>query len=141
MAAELASGEIDSESIAITARRDRLITGLIDIIDKTRLNGHPEKRLPGNVNLSFEYVDGATLLSNLDSEGICASTGSACSASNVEPSHVLLAIGLPGNIAHNALRMTLGKWTTDEDIERVIGILPEIVHRIRESAPAYKSIL
>ena len=97
------------------ALRDRLIEGILGSIPDTRLNGHPTNRLPNNTNVSFEYIEGESMLLSLDMEGIAASTGSACTSSTLEPSHVLLAIGLPHEIAHGSIRFSLGRWTTDED--------------------------
>ena len=138
-AAELARQEINGEAERLTYLRDRLIKGLMERIDHTRLNGHPIMRLPNNVNVSVDYVEGESILLNLDLEGICASTGSACSSSNLEPSHVLLALGLSPEQAHGSLRLTLGKWTTEEEIDRVLDILPGIVAKLRAMSPLLKS--
>ncbi len=136
-AAELAGLEIDEEAERITGLRNRLIKGLLEI-EEVRLNGHPEIRLPNNVNISVAYVEGESMVLNLDLEGICASTGSACSSSSLEPSHVLLALGLPPELAHGSLRMTLGKWTMEDDIERVLEVLPGIITKLRAMSPLYK---
>lgn len=138
-AAELAKSEIDEEARRLTLLRDKLTKNLLERIEHTQLNGHPTRRLPNNVNISVEYVEGESMCLNLDLEGICASTGSACSSSSAEPSHVLLAIGLPPQQAHGSLRFTLGKWTTEEDIERVLGVLPGIVSKLRAMSPLLKS--
>jgi cysteine desulfurase len=138
-AAELARQEINEEAEGLICLRDRLIVDLAKRIDHTRLNGHPVKRLPNNVNISVDYVEGESMLLNLDLEGICASTGSACSSGSLEPSHVLLAMGLRHEQAHGSLRFTLGKWTTDEEIERILKTLPEIVIRLRAMSPLLKS--
>ena len=138
-AAELARQEINGEAERLTYLRDRLIKGLMERIDHTRLNGHPIMRLPNNVNVSVDYVEGESILLNLDLEGICASTGSACSSSNLEPSHVLLALGLSPEQAHGSLRLTLGKWTTEEEIDRVLDTLPGIVAKLRAMSPLLKS--
>ncbi len=137
-AAELARQEMSQEAEHITRLRDWLIKGLLERIDHVRLNGHPKKRLPGNVNLSVEYVEGESMVLNLDLAGICASTGSACSSSSLEPSHVLLAMGLPHEQAHGSLRLTLGRWTTEEEIEKVLDVLPGIVARLRAMSPLLK---
>jgi len=137
-AAELARQEMSQEAEHITRLRDWLIKGLLERIDHVRLNGHPQKRLPGNVNLSVEYVEGESMVLNLDLAGICASTGSACSSSSLEPSHVLLAMGLPHEQAHGSLRLTLGRWTTEEEIEKVLDVLPGIVARLRAMSPLLK---
>ena len=103
------------------------IRGILSGIEETRLNGHPTQRLPNNVNISIEFVEGESLLLNLDMEGIACSTGSACTSSSLEPSHVLLAIGLPHEIAHGSLRFSLGQGTTAAEVERVLQVLPAIV--------------
>jgi cysteine desulfurase len=105
------------------------------------LNGHPEKRLPGNVNVSLEFIEGESMLLLLDSLGICASSGSACTSGTLDPSHVLLAIGLPHEIAHGSLRLTLGEENTDEDVDRVLEELPKIVERLRAMSPLYQKEL
>jgi cysteine desulfurase len=109
-AAELAGQEMGAEAERLTPLRDRLIQGILEGIDHSYLNGHPVKRLPNNANLSFDFVEGESMCLNLDLKGICASTGSACSSSSLEPSHVLLAMGVPSQLAHGSLRFTLGKW-------------------------------
>jgi cysteine desulfurase len=119
--------------------RDRFIKGLLERIDRTRLNGHPLKRLPNNANISVEFVEGESMLLNLDLEGVCASTGSACSSSSLKPSHVLLATGLSPEQAHGSLRFSLGRWTTEEDIDRVLEVLPRVVARLRAMSPLLKS--
>ncbi|MFC2020611.1 cysteine desulfurase NifS [Chloroflexota bacterium] len=138
-AVELARQEINEEAERLTSLRDRLINGLQERIDHVRLNGHPVKRLPNNVNVSVEYVEGESMLLNLDLEGICASTGSACTSGSLEPSHVCLAMGLPHEQAHGSLRLTLGKWTEEEDINRVLEVLPGIVAKLRAMSPMLKS--
>jgi len=138
-AAELAQQDMNQEAERLTSLRDKLITGLLERIDHIRLNGHPIVRLPHNVNISVDYVEGESMVLNLDLEGICASTGSACSSSSLEPSHVLLAIGLSHEQAHGSLRFTLGKWTTGEEIERVLDVLPKIVTKLRAMSPLVKS--
>jgi cysteine desulfurase len=137
-AVELARLEMGSESERLTSLRNHLIDGLLASMKDIRLNGHPVIRLPNNVNLSVSYVEGESMVHNLDMEGICASTGSACSSSSLEPSHVLLAIGLPPELAHASIRFTLGKWTTEDDIERVLKVLPGIVENLRAMSPLYK---
>ena len=107
-AIELATADIEGHNSRIRAMRDRLIKGVLETIPNARLNGHPEKRLPGNFNISFEFIEGESMLLWLDDEGICASTGSACTSGSLEPSHVLLATGLPVEISHGSLRLTLG---------------------------------
>jgi len=121
--------------------RDILIEGLVRKIEFTHLNGHPERRLPNNVNMSIEFVEGEASLASLDYEGICASTGSACSAESLEPSHVLTAMQIPPEEARCSLRFSLGKWTSESDIERVLHILPEIIVKLRAVSPLYKAAL
>ena len=137
-AAELARLEMNEEAERLTCLRDKLITGLLERIDHIRLNGHPVKRLPNNVNVSVDFVEGESMLLNLDLEGICASTGSACSSGSLEPSHVLLAMGLSHEQAHGSLRFTLGKWTTEEETERVLETLTGIVTKLRAMSPLLK---
>jgi len=138
-AVELAQQEISEEAERLTYLRDQLINGLLERIDHTRLNGHPIMRLPNNVNVSVDFIEGESMLLNLDLEGICASTGSACSSASLEPSHVLLALGLAHEQAHGSLRFSLGKWITDEEIERVLDVLPGIVAKLRAMSPLLKS--
>jgi len=138
-AAELARQEMDEEVQRLTRLRNQLIKGLLERIDHVRLNGHPQKRLPNNINLSVDFVEGESMLLNLDLEGICASTGSACSSSSLEPSHVLLAMGLSHEQAHGSLRFTLGKWTTEEEIGQVLEVLPRIVAKLRAMSPLLTS--
>ena len=138
-AVELAQQEISEEAERLAYLRDQLIKGLLERIDHTRLNGHPIMRLPNNVNVSVDFVEGESMLLNLDLEGICASTGSACSSASLEPSHVLLALGLAHEQAHGSLRFSLGKWSTDEEIERVLDVLPGIVAKLRAMSPLLKS--
>ena len=138
-AVELARQEMGEEAERLTYLRDQLIKGLLERIDHTCLNGHPLKRLPNNVNVSVDFVEGESMLLNLDLEGICASTGSACSSSSLEPSHVLLALGLSPEQAHGSLRFSLGKWTRDEEIERVLEVLPRVIAKLRAMSPLLKS--
>jgi len=138
-AVELARQEMSQEAKRLTFLRDQLIKGLLERIEHTRLNGHPIMRLPNNVNISVDFVEGESMLLNLDLEGICASTGSACSSSSLEPSHVLLAMGLSHEQAHGSLRFTLGKWTSEEEVGRVVEVLPRIVAKLRAMSPLLKS--
>jgi cysteine desulfurase len=108
-------------------------------IDDIHLNGHPVERLPNNINLTVPYTEGESVVLNLDEKGVCISTGSACTSSSMEPSHVLVAIGLPQETAYSSFRMTLGKWTTEEEIDRMLEILPETVADIRSMSPLYKT--
>lgn len=134
-AAEIARNELADRVAHLSALRNKLISGLQTRIGHLRLNGHPEQRLPGNVNVSIEFVEGESLLLNLDLKGIAASSGSACTSGSLDPSHVLLAIGLPHEIAHGSLRMTLGRENTEADIDYVLEVLPEIVGRLRAMSP------
>jgi len=138
-AVELAGQTMNREVERLSYLRDKLIEGLVERIDNIRLNGHPRKRLPNNVNISIDFVEGESMLLNLDLEGICASTGSACSSSSLEPSHVLLALGLPAEQAHGSLRFTLGRENTEADVERVLEVLPGIVAGLRTMSPLLKS--
>jgi len=137
-AVELAQQEMTEEAERLSFLRDKLITGLQEGIDHSRLNGHPVNRLPNNVNVSIEYVEGESMVLNLDLEGICCSTGSACTSSSLEPSHVLLAINLSHELAHGSLRFSLGKWNTEEDIDKVLNTLPGIISRLRAMSPLVK---
>jgi len=138
-AVEIARQEMNEEAERVTYLRDKLISGLLAQIDHIRLNGHPTNRLPNNVNVSISFAEGESMCLNLDLEGICVSTGSACSSSVTEPSHVLLALGLPPLQAHSSLRFSLGKWTTEEEIDRVLEVLPRIVAKLRAMSPLMKS--
>jgi cysteine desulfurase len=138
-AIELAGQTMNKEAERLSNLRDKLIKGLVERIDHIRLNGHPRKRLPNNVNVSVDFVEGESMLLNLDLEAICASTGSACSSASLEPSHVLLALGLPPDQAHGSLRFTLGRENTEEDIERVLEVLPRIVAKLRAMSPLLKT--
>ena len=138
-AAEIAQREMMEGVERIAGLRDRLIRGLLENIGDVCLNGHPTKRLPNNVNMSIRYVEGESMVLNLDLEGIAASTGSACSSGNLDPSHVLLAIGLSHELAHGSLRFTLGRETTEADIDRVLEVLPQIVAKLRAMSPLVKS--
>ena len=134
-AVELAGSDMRAELSRQSVLRDRLASGLLSAVEDSRLNGHPVRRLPNNVNISFAFVEGEGLLLNLDMEGIAVSTGSACTSSSLEPSHVLAAIGLPVELAHGSLRFSLGRDTTQQDIERVLQVMPGIVYRLRAMSP------
>jgi cysteine desulfurase len=138
-AVEIARQEMDEEAKRVTSLRDKLISGLRAQIDHIRLNGHPRQRLPNNVNVSIFFAEGESMCLSLDLEGICVSTGSACSSGSLEPSHVMIALGLPPEQAHSSLRLTLGKWTTEEEIDRVLEVLPRIVSRLRAMSPLLKN--
>jgi cysteine desulfurase len=137
-AVEIAGQEMGPEAIRLAGYRDRLIQGLIEKIEYTKLNGHPRQRLPNNVNISMAFVEGEATLLSLDMEGICASTGSACSSESLEPSHVLTAMCVPVEEARCSIRFSLGKWTAEEDIQKVLTALPQILTKLRAMSPLYK---
>ncbi len=136
-AIELAVTDMPARSERIQSLRDRLIEGIIPSVANTRLNGHPTKRLPGNVNFSFEFIEGEALLLSLDLKGIAGSSGSACTSGSLDPSHVLLGIGLSHEIAHGSLRLTLGDQNTEEEVDYVLEVLPQVVQRLREMSPLF----
>jgi cysteine desulfurase len=136
-AIELACEDIEGKAQAVTELRDMLIAGILANIPQVRLNGDPVHRLPNNVNISVRFVEGEALLLRLDLAGIAASSGSACTSGSLDPSHVLLAIGLPHEIAHGSLRLSLSKRTTREEIEEVLRVLGEVVRKLREMSPLY----
>jgi len=136
-AIELAVQDIPGHNARLKALRDKLINGILSSVDHVRLNGHPEKRLPGNANFSFEYIEGESLLLSLDMKGIAGSSGSACTSGSLDPSHVLLAIGLPHEIAHGSLRLTLGDDNTEDEIDYVLEVVPQVVQRLREMSPLF----
>jgi cysteine desulfurase len=121
--------------------RDYLISRVLEEIPYTKLNGHPTDRLPNNANFSFRFIEGESLLIMLDMKGVCASSGSACTSGSLDPSHVLLAIGLPHEIAHGSLRLTLSDETTKEDIDYVVDCLKEIVANLRNMSPLYEDFM
>jgi len=136
-ACEIAGKRMESDVRRLTDMRDRLIKGVLEI-EESYLNGHPEKRLPNNAHFRFTAVEGESLLLSLDDKGVAASTGSACSSKELKPSHVLLAIGLNEVQAHGSLRLTLGRKNTREEVDYVVGILPEIVKKLRDMSPLWK---
>lgn len=136
-AAELALAIMDKEAERQSQLRDEFIQTILKNIPDARLNGHPAKRLPNNVNISFEGIEGESILLNLDMEGIAASTGSACSSSSLKPSHVLLSIGLTHEFAHGSVRFSLGKHTKQEELDHVAEVLPGIVKKLRAMSPLY----
>ena len=138
-AIELAVANLDAEAKRLEKLRDKLTTELLQSIPETRLNGHPTQRLPHNANISFEYIEGESLILSLDMKGIAVSSGSACTSGSLDPSHVLMAMGLTHQTAHGSLRMTLGKDTTEEDIDYVVQELKVIVARLREMSPVWES--
>ena len=139
-AIELATAEMNEKVARLTTLRDRLISGIQAQIPYCRLNGHPTKRLCNNVNFSFEFIEGESLLLMLDMKGVAASSGSACTSGSLDPSHVLLAIGLKHEIAHGSLRLSIGDFTTEEDIDYVLEVLGPIVQRLRDMSPLYEEV-
>lgn len=136
-AIELAMQELEEHNARLTKLRDQLIDGILTSIPDVRLNGHRTERLPGNVNVSVRYIEGEALLMRLDLAGIAASSGSACTSGSLDPSHVLLAIGLPHEIAHGSLRLSLGSLSTEEDVQAVLTALPKIVADLRAMSPLF----
>ena len=134
-ACKIAKKEMGKEAERLTKLRERLIKGILAKIPDSYLNGHPQKRLPNNVNFWFEFVEGESMVIQLDLMGIAASTGSACSSAKLEPSHVLLAIGLKPEEAHGSLRLSLGRWITEKDINYVLKVLPGIIKKLRRISP------
>jgi cysteine desulfurase len=134
-AAEMVTEHLEENAAHMKKLRDLLIKGVMENIPQVRLNGHPEKRLPGNANFCFDYIEGESILLSLDIIGIAGSSGSACTSGSLDPSHVLLAIGLPAGVAHGSLRLTIGKHTTVEDINYVVDNLIQIIERLRKMSP------
>lgn len=137
-ACEIAMAEMEKRMKKETELRDYLIERILKEIPYTRLNGHSKKRLPNNVNISFQFVEGESILIMLDMAGICASSGSACTSGSVDPSHVLLAIGLPHEIAHGSLRLTIGYGNTKEEMDTVVDNLKRIITNLRNMSPLYE---
>lgn len=140
-AVEIAVKTMDERVAYEKELRDYVIDRILAEIPYTRLNGHKEKRLPNNINFSFQFIEGESLLIMLDMAGICGSSGSACTSGSLDPSHVLLAIGLPHEIAHGSLRLTLGEENTKEEMDYVIDKLKEIVQRLRDMSPLYEDFM
>lgn len=138
-AMEIASTDIEKRAEKTAKQRDRLIEGILKL-PRTQLNGDPVKRLPGTVNISIEGVEGESLLLMLDLNGICASSGSACTSGSLDPSHVLLALGLKHEVAHGSLRLSIGDETTDEDIDYILEVVPKVVKRLRDMSPLWERI-
>lgn len=138
-AMEIATADIDARAEKTAKLRDRLIEGILKL-PRTRLNGDPVKRLPGTVNISIEGVEGESLLLMLDLNGICASSGSACTSGSLDPSHVLLALGLKHEVAHGSLRLSLSDEATDEDVDYILEVIPKVVERLRNMSPLWERI-
>ena len=139
-AIELATADIDGKAAYLCNLRDQLIDGLT-ALPHVRLNGHRTERLPGNVNISVRFIEGEALLLRLDMAGIAGSSGSACTSGSLDPSHVLLAIGLPHEIAHGSLRLSLSETNTQEDVDHVLNTLPGIISSLREMSPLYHDFM
>lgn len=140
-AMEIAENNLKEHTEKLTKLRDRLIDGLLKI-PYTTLNGpRGEKRLPGNVNVRFQFIEGESILLSLDFKGVCASSGSACTSGSLDPSHVLLSIGVPHELAHGSLRLTLGEDSTEEDVDYVIEVLPPIIQRLRDMSPLWEDFI
>lgn len=139
-AIELATKDIENKVKKISKLRDRFIDRVLEEIPYVRLNGHRTKRLCNNTNMSFKYIEGEGLLLWLDMKGICASSGSACTSGSLDPSHVLLAIGLPHEIAHGSLRVTFGDFNTEEEVDCIVEALKEIVAKLRAMSPLYENV-
>ncbi|MCX5994313.1 MAG: cysteine desulfurase NifS [Chloroflexi bacterium] len=137
-AAEIALAEMAKEAARLSGYRDRLIDSVLGRVGDSYLNGHRTSRLPNNTNFSFDFIEGEAIIMYLDADGICASTGSACSSASSEPSHVLMALGIPVERARGSVRFTLGRWTSEEDINKVVEALPRIVEKLRAMSPLVK---
>jgi cysteine desulfurase len=137
-AAEIAKAEMESESARLMGLRDNLIDGVLNTVEETYLTGHRTKRLPHHASFRFDYIEGESIILNLDMEGISASTGSACSSKTLEPSHVLISLGLKHEQAHGSLVLTLGRQNTQEDVDWALEVIPKTVSRLREMSPLYK---
>ena len=142
MAAALkeACAHIDENAAKVSALRDKLMAGLSQI-PHSAVNGDTVHRLPGNVNFCFEGIEGESLLLLLDAKGICASSGSACTSGSLDPSHVLLAIGRPHEVAHGSLRLSLCEWNTEEEVDYMLQVIPEVVAYLRDMSPGWKELL
>lgn len=134
-ACELAAKHINDENTRVKALRDKLEKGLLQSIPEARINGDPEHRLPNTTNISFKYVEGEAILLLLDQEGICASSGSACTSGSLEPSHVLRSMGIPFTYAHGSVRLSLSRYTTEAEIDKTLEVVPKVIARLRELSP------
>ncbi|UCF78065.1 MAG: cysteine desulfurase NifS [Candidatus Eiseniibacteriota bacterium] len=138
-AVEIVTRDIESSNAQMLALRKKLEEGIMSSVSHVRLNGHPEKRVAGTANFSFELVEGESMLLSLDMDGIAVSSGSACSSGSLEPSHVLIAMGVSPEIAQGSVRVSLGRDTTEEDVDYLLGVLPPIVERLRSMSPLFRS--
>ncbi|MEA5057322.1 MAG: cysteine desulfurase NifS [Anaerotignum propionicum] len=139
-AVELAVSEMETETKRLIHLRDKLINGILEKVPHSRLNGHPTDRLPGNCNISFGYIEGESMLLLLDAMGVAASSGSACTSGSLDPSHVLMAIGLPHEIAHGSLRLTLDRGNTEEEVDFILEKIPDVVQKLRDMSPLYEEV-
>lgn len=139
-AVELMQEDFEKKTERIKRLRDKLHQGLTERLDALHLNGHPALRLPNTLNLSFEFVEGESILINLDLKGICAATGSACTSGSLEPSHVLTAMGVAPELSQGAIRFSLGEINSEEEIDYCLGVIPPIIQRLREMSPLYKKV-
>lgn len=133
--------DLDKNSAYVSSLRDKIIDSVLSVVPRARLNGGRDKRLPGNVSFCFEGIEGESLLLYLDLKGICGSSGSACTSGSLDPSHVLLALGLPHEIAHGSLRLSLCEYNTEEEADYIIAQLPEVVSRLRDMSPVWERIV
>ncbi|MBQ9893825.1 MAG: cysteine desulfurase NifS [Ruminococcus sp.] len=140
VAIEAATRNISEKNVGITKQRNKLIDGILTL-PYTRLNGDRDKRLPGNLNISIEGIEGESLLLMLDMYGICASSGSACTSGSLDPSHVLLSIGLKHEVAHGSLRLSIEDDVTDEDVDYILDVIPKVVNRLREMSPVWEKMM
>ena len=139
-AVEIAMEEMEHEIKIQTELRDKIINWVIENIEDSSLNGHPTRRLPNNVNFGFKYIEGESIVLDLDMEGIATSTGSACSSKSLDPSHVLLAIGLKSEEAQGSLRISLGRFTTEAEVDYFLEKLPSVIERLRKLSPLKKGV-
>lgn len=142
MAAALAdsNANIDAHNEKVSAMRDKLIAGVLAVVPHAQLNGHPTQRLAGNISFCFEGIEGEALLLYLDAMGVCASSGSACTSGSLDPSHVLLSLGLPHDIAHGSLRLSICEYNTEEEVDAMIKIVPQVVEKIRAMSPVWHDL-
>ena len=139
-AIQLAAADMPAKQAHLVALRDRTIDQILKTIPYTRLNGHAESRLPGNVNVSFQFVEGESILMLLDQKGYAASSGSACSSGSLDPSHVLLALGLSQEEAYGSLRLSYGWENTTEEVDQFLALLPGLISRLREHSSQYRAL-
>ena len=139
-AIEIATENIEEYNKKLISLREKTIEGIMAKVPYVKLNGHRHQRLPGNVNFSFQFIEGESLLLMLDMKGICGSSGSACSSGSLDPSHVLMSIGLTHEIAHGSLRLTFGEENSEEDVDYILSVIPEIVAKLRDMSPLYEKV-